>query len=81
MSSTQLTDDDVGKTVVNGGGDEIGVVDRFEHGTAYVEPDPGITTKLKTTLGWEDETEDDYPLQSAAVETVTDDQVRLRSDL
>lgn len=81
VNTTQLTDDDVGKTVVDGDGDEIGVVGRYEHGTAYVEPDPGITTKLKTTLGWEDQTEEEYPLQEATIETVTDDQIRLRSDL
>lgn len=81
MRSTQLTDDDVGKTVVDANGDEIGIVDRYEHGTAHVAPDPGITTKLKTTLGWDDEAEDDYPLQAAAVATVTDDQVRLQARL
>jgi hypothetical protein len=81
MQATELTNDDVGKTVVDGSGDEVGIVARYEHGTAYVEPDPGIATKLKTTLGWDDESEEDYPLQAASVATVTDDQIRLRSDL
>jgi hypothetical protein len=81
MQSTQLTDDDVGKTVVDTNGDEIGLVDRYEHGTAYVAPDPGISTRLKTMLGWDDETDEDYPLQEAAVATVTDDQVRLKARL
>lgn len=81
MQTTELTNDDVGKTVVDGSGDDVGIVARYEHGTAYVEPDPGLTTKLKTTLGWDDETEEDYPLQQAAVATVTDDQIRLRSEL
>jgi len=81
MQATEITNDDVGKTVVDGSGDEVGIVARYEHGTAYVEPDPGIATKLKTTLGWDDESEEDYPLQAASVATVTDDQIRLRSDL
>lgn len=82
MSTVQITDDDVGKTIVDAHGDEVGIVSAVEHGTAYVDPDPGIATKLKTTLGWDDrDASDDYPLQERAVETVTDDQIRLRSDL
>ncbi|MDX1747382.1 MAG: PRC-barrel domain containing protein [Halobacteriales archaeon] len=82
MSTVQITDDDVGKTVVDADGEEVGIVSAVEYGTAYVDPEPGITTKLKTKLGWEDRDEEaDYPLQEPAVETVTDDQVRLRSDL
>jgi hypothetical protein len=81
MSAQQITDDDVGKTVVDDDGDEVGIVSAVEYGTAYVDPDPGITTKLKTKLGWEDREEAGYPLQEAAVGTVTDEQIRLRSDL
>jgi hypothetical protein len=81
MRTVQLTDDDVGKTVVDGDGDEVGIVSAVEHGTAYVDPDPGITTKLKTKLGWEETDDDAYPLQERAIETVTDDRIRLRSDL
>jgi len=81
MSTVQITDDDVGKTVVDADGDQVGIVSAVRHGTAYVDPDPGITTKLKTKLGWEDRDDDGYPLQEPAVDTVTDDQVRLRSDL
>ena len=82
MSTAQITDDEVGKKVVAGDGDEVGIVSAVEHGTAYVDPDPSLTTKLKTTLNWDDHDEDeDYPLQEASVETVTDDEIRLRSDL
>ena len=82
MQTTQFTDDDVGKTVVNGDGDDVGIVSAVKHGTAYVDPDPGITTRITAALGWENiDDEDGYPLQEQAVATVTDDQVRLRSDL
>jgi hypothetical protein len=82
MQSVQFSDEDVGKTVVNGNGDDVGIVSAVEHGTAYVDPEPGITTKITAALGWENIDDDDgYPLQEEAVATVTDDQIRLRSDL
>ncbi|MFC4988725.1 hypothetical protein [Saliphagus infecundisoli] len=76
-----FTDDDVGKTVVNASGDEIGIVSAIEHGTARVEPDPGITDTIRAKLGWEDTNEETYPLQDHAVSRVTDDEVRLEQDL
>lgn len=82
METVQITDDDIGKDVVDADGDTVGIVSGIRHGTAYVDPDPDITTKLKTTLGWEDKDEEEgYPLQEEAVETVTDDEIRLVSDL
>ena len=82
MQATQFTADDVGKTVVAGDGSAVGIVSAVKHGTAYVDSDPGITTKLKAALGWEDvDDEDGYPLQEEAVGTVTEDEIRLRSDL
>jgi hypothetical protein len=82
MQTTQFTDDDVGKTVVNGDGNDVGIVSAVRHGTAYVDPDPGITTKITAALGWENIDDDDgYPLQEEAVATVTEDEIRLRSDL
>ena len=82
MQTTQFTDDDVGKTVVNGDGNDVGIVSAVKHGTAYVDPDPGITTKITAALGWENiDDEDGYPLQEEAISTVTDDQIRLKSDL
>lgn len=82
MAATQVTDDDVGKSVVAGDGTEIGIVSGYRYGTAYVDPDPGITTKLTAALGWENiDDEDGYPLQEEAIATVTDEQIRLRSDI
>jgi hypothetical protein len=76
-----ITDDDEGKQVVAGDGDTVGIVADVEHGTAYVDPDPGLTEKLKTKLGWGERDEDTYPLQEEAVESVTDDEIRLRRDV
>lgn len=76
----QFSEDDEGKSVVVDG-DTVGIVSEVEHGTAYVDPDTGITDKLKAKLDWGDRDEDTYPLQEQAVDTVTDDEIRLRSNL
>lgn len=78
--STAITDDAVGKEVVDADGETVGLVTAVKHGTAHVDPDPGITAKLKARLGWEDADEAEYPLQHEAVETVTDDEIRLKYD-
>ncbi len=74
-----FTEDDEGKTVVNDQGDEVGIIADVEHGTAYVDPDPGLTDKIKSKLGWDERGEDTYPLQEESVGSVTDDEVRLAS--
>lgn len=75
-----FTDDDEGKTVVNEDGEDVGIVTTVEHGTAHVNPDPGVTDKIKSTLGWGDgDDEDTYPLQEESVDSVTDDEIRLGS--
>ncbi|MCU4754484.1 hypothetical protein OB919_21365 [Halobacteria archaeon AArc-curdl1] len=76
-----MTEDDIGKTVVNANGESIGMVTAIQHGTAHVEPDPGITDSIKAKLGWGDTDEDAYPLQESSIEHVTDDEIRLQSDL
>lgn len=82
MATVELTDGDVGKSVVTSSGSQVGLVSGYRHGTAYVDPEPGIRTKITAALGWESiDDEDGYPLQEAAVATITDDEVRLRSDL
>ncbi|KDE59475.1 hypothetical protein EL22_21735 [Halostagnicola sp. A56] len=77
----QFTDDDVGKSVVNENGDEVGIVADVEHGTAHVKPDAGITDTIKAKLGWQDTDEEMFPLQEEAVARVSDDEVRLEGDL
>lgn len=77
----RFTDDDVGKKVVNANDDEIGIVAAVEHGTAHVEPDPGMFDSIKAKLGWEGSSEETYPLQEEAVADVTSDHVRLQGDL
>ncbi len=77
----QFTDDDIGKTVVNANGEDVGIVAAVEHGTAHVEPNPGITDTIKAKLGWSGRDTETYPLQENAVAEVTDDTVRLEGAL
>ena len=76
----RFTDDEVGKTVVNANGEEVGMVTAVEHGTARVEPEPGITDTIKAALGWEGTSEESYPLQEAAVDRITDEEIRLSGE-
>lgn len=78
MARTRVTESDEGKRVVSPDGDEIGMISGFRGGRAYVDPDPGITDALMSKLGWENVDDDDYPLEQSDVETVTDDEVRLK---
>ncbi|PSP99912.1 hypothetical protein BRC89_02685 [Halobacteriales archaeon QS_4_70_19] len=77
MSET-ITDDAVGKDVVDAQNEKIGIVTAVENGTAKVDPDPGLTDKFKAKLSWEDADAEDYPLQEEAIETITDDEIRLQ---
>lgn len=72
-----FTDDDEGKRVVDDNGDEIGIVSGVRGNTAYVDPDPSLTENVKSSLGWGDVDQEDYPLDESHVETVTDDEVKL----
>jgi len=78
---TQIPDDAVGRDIVDADGNQVGIATAVKHGTAYVDADPGITDKIRTRLGWEDTSEEDYPLQEEAIDTITDDEIRLSGDL
>ncbi|WP_254273328.1 PRC-barrel domain containing protein [Haloarcula marina] len=81
MARPKLTETDEGKRVVNHKGEAIGVISGFRGGNAYVDPDPGITDKIMSRLGWADVDDDDYVLESRKVETITDDEIRLKPNL
>lgn len=74
-----LTDDDEGKKVVNEHGREIGRVMEVRGGSAHVDPDPGMADSIRSKLGWGDSDEETYALESSAIDTVTDDEIRLSS--
>ena len=69
-----------GKRVVDEAGEEIGLITAVSDGTAYVDPDPGLTEKLTSTLGWAEPGEDDHPLAAGSIERITDEEVHVRRD-
>jgi hypothetical protein len=73
-----FTEDDEGKKVKDVDGNTVGMISDVDHGTAYVDPDPGIGEKIMAKLGWSDRDEDDYPLQEEAIDRVDDDGVHLK---
>ena len=81
MSGTTVSESDEGKEVVNAHGDIIGIVSGVRRGTAYVDPDPGITDEIMSKLGWNSTDDEDYPLEQSRVDVITDDEVRLKRDL
>lgn len=74
---TTISDQDEGKTVLNQNGDTIGMVSSVQGDQMFVNPEPGITDKIKARLGWEDVGETDYVVRASDIEAVTEDEVRL----
>ncbi|MCW8171889.1 PRC-barrel domain containing protein [Natrialba swarupiae] len=58
------TAEDDGKRVIDGSGDEVGVVVDVDDGTAYVEPNQEIGGELKSRLGWGRDAQSRYPPDS-----------------
>jgi hypothetical protein len=77
MARATIDESAEGRKVVHGD-ETVGRVVEVRHGTAYVEPDPGIAETVMSKLGWADADEDTYPLQESAIAEVTDDEIRLR---
>jgi hypothetical protein len=81
MSGTTVSESDEGKKVVNAHGDVIGIVSGVRGGTAYVDPDPGVTDKIMSKLEWSSTDDEDYLLNQSKIDIVTDDEIRLKRDL
>ncbi|MFC4407999.1 hypothetical protein [Haloarchaeobius iranensis] len=78
MAQSQLSESDEGKRVVDRDGNKVGIVSGFSGGIAHVNPDPSIADTILAKLGWENVDEDDYALAQSDVETVTEDEIRLK---
>ena len=74
----KLTAEEEGKRVVNKAGKKVGMVSKVEGHRAHVDPDPGIGDTIKSKLGWGDADEDTYPIEESDIESVDDDEVRLK---
>ncbi|MDF9746394.1 hypothetical protein [Natrinema salsiterrestre] len=79
-SAVELSHDDQGKDVVDESGQQIGMVAEVEGQTAYVDPEPGLTDRLKARMDWGSHGDDDYPIESSQIMEITDDEVVIRSE-
>lgn len=73
----EITEEDKGKRVVNRDGNTVGMVTAVEGERVFVDPNPGLTDKIKSKLGWEAVSEEDYAISERDIDTVTDDELRL----
>lgn len=78
--TSTVSPDDQGKVVVDESGEEIGIAARIEAETVYVDPEPGLTDRLKARLGWHSEAEDEYPVDAEQIRSVEGDEIVLRSE-
>lgn len=76
-SNVTITESEKGKKVVNQHGDPIGRVVEVDSGTAHVDPDPDITDTIMSKIGWGSDDEGTYALEPQAVDSITDDEIRL----
>ncbi|WP_339102436.1 hypothetical protein [Haloterrigena salinisoli] len=72
---------DVGKSVVNDNGEEVGVVASVEGDVAHVRPETDAVDSVKSSIGWEGVADAVQPLDADAVREITDHAVRLEGDL
>ena len=75
---TTLTEADEGKRVVDNNGKTVGMIKQVSNDSAFVDPDAGLTDRIKSRLGWDDPDESDYMLETHRIAEVTDEEVRLR---
>ena len=78
-----LTDEDEGKILIDAEGEELGIVTGVdeEREEGYFDPDPSVSQALLAAFGRASHHDDDFTLPSGAVETVTDEEVRLKGDV
>lgn len=65
-----LTDDDVGKTVVDAAGKELGIVAKVEGDTASVDPNPSVLEHTFAKIGWERDGDEDYAVTEDMLDRV-----------
>ncbi|WP_049914700.1 hypothetical protein [Haloterrigena salina] len=75
MGRVELSEDDQGKDVVDETGEQIGIVAEVEGQTAYVDPEPGLTDRLKARMNWGGHDDEDYPIEASEINEITDREV------
>ncbi len=76
----ELSADDQGKDVVDERGETIGIITEVDEGMAYVDPQPGVTDRLKARLDWGGHSDDEYPIEPAQITEITDDEIVIRGE-
>lgn len=79
QDAVTFTESDEGKVVVDTQRDKIGRVIEVKGGSAYVDPDPDLSDTIMSKLGWGAADEDNYRLDSSTIDSVTDDEIRIRT--
>lgn len=74
--------DDEGKHVKTTDGDMIGRVETVSGSTAHVRPEENLSRSMRRRLGWSEEggSDETYELRQSDVETITDDEIHVRSE-
>ncbi|WP_227380109.1 hypothetical protein [Haladaptatus halobius] len=75
-----LTDDEIGKTVVNASEEPIGEITEVEATEAkvYVDAHPSITDRIRTRFNWGDGDQGDLSVQADQIDRITDEQIELK---
>ncbi|WP_394739149.1 hypothetical protein [Natronococcus roseus] len=76
-----LSDDEVGKKVIDAEGKELGIVAKVEDDRASVDPNPSVAEHLLAKIGVEGEDDEDYLVTESMVDRVDDDTVVLQGDI
>lgn len=77
---SHVTERDVGKRLLDAGGDEVGMIAGVEGDRIEVDPDPGTFDRVKARFGWKDRDQDTFTIDETEVADVTDDEVTLREN-
>lgn len=73
--------EDEGKRVVTADGDEIGTIEQTAGSMAHVKPSMNLSQSVRRRLGWAEEGEDTYELQTAKVDNIGSEEVTLKRNL
>lgn len=74
----EVPDSTAGATVVASDGRDLAVVREVRNGTAFVEPLDSISNPDRAELGWGGDDREQYRLDGARIDAVTNDTVRLQ---
>lgn len=73
--------EDEGKRVVTADGDEIGTIEQASGSMAHVKPSANLSQSVRRRLGWAEEGEETYELQTTNVDSIESDEIRLKKNL